>query len=142
MVAVADLFLCIDINPDRFHRSRASLRRPQWDSLRDGLNSQTWPRFNAFMTPIRANIVGLESALPAAIGHAAAALSSLSSPRATILAASSGNVRCNAFASSHGPHNQTSRSSPLLRQDLRRAGGLRVPTPRASHGEREVRRRP
>jgi len=36
MVTVADLFLCIDVNPDRFHRSRASLRRPQWGSLRDG----------------------------------------------------------------------------------------------------------
>ena len=57
MVTVADLFLCIDVNPDRFHRSRAGLRRPQWGSLRDGLNSRMWPRFNAFMTPIRANIV-------------------------------------------------------------------------------------
>src|SRR5438552_8082686 len=58
VITVADLFLCIDVNPDRFHRSRASLRRPQWGSLRDGLNSRTRPRFNAFMMPIRANIVG------------------------------------------------------------------------------------
>ena len=57
MVTVADLFLCIDVNPDRFHRSRAGLRRPQWGSLRDGLNSRMWPRFNTFMTSIRANIV-------------------------------------------------------------------------------------
>src|SRR6266516_5747390 len=28
MVTVADLFLCIDVNPDRFHRSRASLASP------------------------------------------------------------------------------------------------------------------
>jgi hypothetical protein len=66
------------------------------------------------MTPIRANIVGLESALPAAIGHAAAALSSLSSPRATILSASSGNGRYNAFASSHGGRIQVSRSSSVV----------------------------
>src|SRR5437762_1223373 len=58
MVTVADLFLCIDVNPDCFHRSRASLRRPQWGSLRDGLNSRARPRFIAFMMPIRANIVG------------------------------------------------------------------------------------
>src|SRR5205823_14602349 len=61
MVTVADLFLCIDVNPDRFHRSRACLRRPQRGSLRDGLNSRTRRRFNAFMTPIRANIVGPSS---------------------------------------------------------------------------------
>src|SRR5437588_8641900 len=41
------------------HISRFSLRRPQCGSLREGLNSRTWwPRFNARMTPIRANIVG------------------------------------------------------------------------------------
>jgi hypothetical protein len=34
--------------------------------------------------------------------HAAAARSSLSAPRMTILSASSGNGRCSAFASSHG----------------------------------------
>src|SRR5207249_12138847 len=43
--------------PNRFHRPRAGWRRPQWGSLRDGLNSRMWPRFNAFMTSIRANIV-------------------------------------------------------------------------------------
>jgi hypothetical protein len=61
MVTVADLFPCIDVNPDCFHRSRASLRRSPVGSLRDGLNSRTWPRFNPFMTPIRANIVGSPS---------------------------------------------------------------------------------
>src|SRR2546430_16878687 len=65
MVTVADLFLCIDVNPDRFHRSRASLRRPQWGSLRDGLNSRTWPRFNALMMPTRANILARYVPLPA-----------------------------------------------------------------------------
>src|SRR5437868_4357562 len=40
------------------HISRFSLRRPQCGSLREGLNSRTWARFNARMTPIRANIVG------------------------------------------------------------------------------------
>ena len=38
----------------------------------------------------------------------AAARSSLSAPRITILSASSGNGRCNAFASSHGARIQTS----------------------------------
>jgi hypothetical protein len=45
----------------------------------------------------------------------AAAWSSLSTPRATILSASSGNGRCNAFASSHGARNQTSGSSSVVR---------------------------
>jgi hypothetical protein len=30
MIEVADILACIDVNPDCFHRSRASLRRPQW----------------------------------------------------------------------------------------------------------------
>ena len=47
----------------------------------------------------------------------AAALSSLSAPRATILIASSGNGRCNAFASSHGARIQTSLSSSVVRID-------------------------
>src|SRR6267142_5647148 len=47
-------------------------------------------------------------------GHAAT-LSSLSAPRITILSASSGNGRCNAFASSHGARIQTSRSSSVSR---------------------------
>jgi hypothetical protein len=46
---------------------------------------------------------------------AAAALSSLSAPRATILSASPGNGRCNAFASSHGARIQTSHSSSVVR---------------------------
>jgi hypothetical protein len=45
----------------------------------------------------------------------AAALSSLSAPRATILVASSGNGRCSALASSHGARIQTSRSSSVSR---------------------------
>src|ERR1700756_5507586 len=43
--------------------------------------------------------------------HAAAARSSFSALRITILSASSGNGRCSAFASSHGARIQTSRSS-------------------------------
>src|SRR5258708_3351050 len=40
------------------HRSRASLRFPQWWGLRSGLNSRAWWRFNALMTAILASIVG------------------------------------------------------------------------------------
>jgi len=47
----------------------------------------------------------------------AEALSSLSAPRITIFSASSGNGRCNAFASSHGARIQTSRSSSVVRID-------------------------
>jgi hypothetical protein len=47
--------------------------------------------------------------------HAAAARSSLSAPRATILRASSSNGRCNALASSHGARIQTSHSSSVVR---------------------------
>jgi hypothetical protein len=85
MITVANLFLCIDVNPDCFHRSRANFRRPQWGSLRDGLNSRTWPRFNAFMTPIRADIVGPRSSttnINAAIAacHSGSAASFFGSP--------------------------------------------------------------
>src|ERR1700756_2923656 len=45
----------------------------------------------------------------------AAILSSLSAPRMTTLSASSGNGRCNAFASSHGARIQTSRSSSVVK---------------------------
>jgi hypothetical protein len=45
----------------------------------------------------------------------AAILSSLSAPRMTILSSSSGNGRCNAFASSHGARIQTSRSSSVVK---------------------------
>jgi hypothetical protein len=45
----------------------------------------------------------------------AAALSSLSAPRITILSASSGNGRCSALASSHGARIQTSLSSSVVR---------------------------
>jgi hypothetical protein len=47
--------------------------------------------------------------------HAAADLSSLSAPRATILRTSSGSGRRSAFASSHGARIQTSRSSSVVR---------------------------
>ena len=47
--------------------------------------------------------------------HAAGARSSLSAPRMTIPSASSGNGRCNTFASSHGARIQTSRSSSVVR---------------------------
>jgi hypothetical protein len=47
--------------------------------------------------------------------HAAAARSSLSAPRMTILSASSGSGRCNALASSHFPRIHTSRSSSVVR---------------------------
>jgi hypothetical protein len=45
----------------------------------------------------------------------AAARSSLSTPRATILSPSSGNGRCNAFASSHGARIHASASFPVIR---------------------------
>jgi hypothetical protein len=45
----------------------------------------------------------------------AAARSSLSAPRATILSASSGNGRCTAFASSLGARIQASRSSSVVK---------------------------
>jgi len=45
----------------------------------------------------------------------AADLSSLSSPRITILSALSGNGRCSAFASSHGARIHTSRSSSVVK---------------------------
>jgi hypothetical protein len=48
-------------------------------------------------------------------GQAAAARSSLSAPRMTILSASSGNGLCSSFASSHGARIQTSRSSSVVK---------------------------
>src|SRR5262245_55692786 len=53
--------------------------------------------------------------LLAFLGHAAAALSSLSGPRITILSASSGNGRWRALASSHGARIHTSCSSSVVR---------------------------
>jgi hypothetical protein len=61
--------------------------------------------------------VGLKRRCQVATAHSvgcvfhAAALSSLSAPRATILIASSGNGRCSVFASSHGAH-------PVARESL------------------------
>jgi len=46
------------LGPFQRQRSRASFRFPQWWSLRSGLNTRSMWRFNARMTPIRANIVG------------------------------------------------------------------------------------
>src|SRR5258706_819489 len=50
-----------------------------------------------------------------ALDHAAAARSSLSVPRATIVKSASGNGRCNALASSHGARIHTSYSSAVVR---------------------------
>jgi hypothetical protein len=50
-----------------------------------------------------------------ATSYHGAALSSLSAPCIAIFNASSGNGRCNAFASSHGARIQTSRSSSVIR---------------------------
>ncbi len=47
--------------------------------------------------------------------HAAAARSSLSAPRMTILSASSGSGRCSDFASSHGARSHTSHSSLVVK---------------------------
>ncbi len=67
-------------------------------------------------TPVIQHNRIVEFPLPAAFGHFyAAARSSLSAPRATILNVSSANGRCSAFASSHGARIQTSRSSSVAR---------------------------
>src|SRR5258705_949408 len=58
MIGMTNLVSGIDINPNGCHWSLFSFRRPQCVSLRDESNSRTWPRFNALMTPMRANIVG------------------------------------------------------------------------------------
>ena len=39
------------------HSSLFSFRRPQCVSLREVSNSWTWPRLNACMMPIRANLI-------------------------------------------------------------------------------------
>jgi hypothetical protein len=49
---------CCDPAGFLLHRSRASLRRPQCFSLREGSNTRSTCRFRALITPIRANIVG------------------------------------------------------------------------------------
>jgi hypothetical protein len=59
---------------------------------------------------------------PGLISHAAA-LSSLSVPRATIISPSSGNGRCSALAPSHGARIQTSRFL-VCRQDYRHRFGM------------------
>ena len=53
--------------------------------------------------------------LPVHAAYAAAALSSLSAPRATMISASSGNWRCSALASSQGARIHTSRSSLVIK---------------------------
>src|SRR5258708_6598581 len=57
----------------------------------------------------------VKRSFPAAIILHAAAWSSLSDPRATIMSASSGNGRCSAFASSQDARIQASRSSSVVR---------------------------
>jgi hypothetical protein len=49
---------CCDPNGFLLYRSRASLRRPQRFSFRDGSNTRSACRFRALITPIRANMVG------------------------------------------------------------------------------------
>ena len=58
VIDVADLFGGIHVDEDDGHRSLFSLRRPQCGTFPFGLNSGTWRRFNARITPVRANIVG------------------------------------------------------------------------------------
>src|SRR5438874_11308554 len=67
----------------------------------------------------------------------AAALSSLSAPRITILSASSGNGLCNAFASSHGARIQTSRSSSVVK-----ITGIAYGMDRLNDGVRGCRQKP
>jgi len=57
VVGVANLLAGIDVDQHR-HWSLFSFRLPQWVSLRSGLNTRSTRRFNAFMTAIRAIIVG------------------------------------------------------------------------------------
>jgi hypothetical protein len=57
----------------------------------------------------------VKQSFPTALGPHAAARSSFSTPRATIFSAVSGNGRCRALASSHGPRIQTSRYSLVVR---------------------------
>jgi hypothetical protein len=61
------------------------------------------------------SVMRSKAALDSRSDHAAAARSSLSVPRATILRASSGKGRCNALASSHGARIHTSYSSGVVR---------------------------
>src|SRR5229473_2678974 len=58
MVGIADLLARVDIDDVCHCWSLLSLRRPQCVSLREESNSRTTFRFNALMTPMRANIVG------------------------------------------------------------------------------------
>jgi len=58
MIGMANMVSGIDIDPNRRHCSLLSLRFPQRVSLRDESNFRSTFRFNARMTPIRANIVG------------------------------------------------------------------------------------
>jgi hypothetical protein len=57
MVRVSDLLARIDVD-QHGHWSLLSFLGPQWCFFPDSVNSRTLPRFNACMTPIRANIVG------------------------------------------------------------------------------------
>jgi hypothetical protein len=58
MAGIANTVSGVDIDPNGRHWSLLSLRRPQCVSLRSGLNTRSTFRFNACMTPMRANIAG------------------------------------------------------------------------------------
>jgi hypothetical protein len=58
VIAVTNLLGIFDVDPDGHDWSLLSFRFPQWESLRSGLNTRSTRRFSAFMTPIRASIVG------------------------------------------------------------------------------------
>ena len=82
------------------HRSRASLRRPQCVSFRDGSNTRSTWRFNALRTPMRANIGGPSCSATSNNGCIAACHSSASYPAFGSLVmywAASCNVRSGCF---------------------------------------------
>ena len=68
VVRVSDLLAGVDVD-QHGHWSLLSFLRPQCGSFREGLNSRTWPRFNARMTPMRANIVGPRNSTTRWCGH-------------------------------------------------------------------------
>jgi hypothetical protein len=58
MAGIANTVCGVDIDPNSCHRSLFSLRFPQCLSFRDRSNTCSTCRFNALMTPMRANIGG------------------------------------------------------------------------------------
>lgn len=87
------------------HATRERQPNPPASCAQDG--------HRAYPPTLRAVAGGISGGAKFGVLHAATALSSLSAPRMTIVSASSGNGRCNAFASSHGARIQTSRSSSV-----------------------------